>query len=731
MPLNSDFIKKSLKSISIDINNGKYQVSIDQIYKLSKIAPKNDVLYFELGRVYILMDEFPLAVHNFKTAVLLNPKEPILWQALLNAVILDLDTSEKTEFRNKVKKAPISDKIKQKLLSKLDKKYKGVVLPLNGVPISKLNELGKLLVLKQMEKLVEKAEKLLLDFPNAPAVLSYLGAAQFSQTKLDLSLASFLKARDLVPDCAEIYNNIAGIHVANKNIKEALGQYKEAFIREPNSTSIMTCLADAYYVEKKYPVAIKYLEQLSKTVVSIPELININKKLGHSHIEIDKNEEAIEVLSRTNNVYGVEDLDTLIFLVTALQNLMRNDEALVIAEKGLSISPNHGRLLTLKAVSLQHSGKFKEAQKIFMDAIKIDPNSGHNYKSYVTSKKILPGDPIVEEMISVLKDGSLSDADRMSLCFALSKASEDIKAYDKVFEYLNQASTIMCNLYPYDIKHRINEISLIKKSFSKVGLLDGQVGISDYSPIFITGMPRSGTTLVEQIISSHSKVVGAGELGYFNEEIENSIYQLNHGKKELVDIPKLLTTKHEHNSKLQTVAINYQNRVEKLIPGKKIFTDKSIGTYLYIGLVKAVFPKAKVIVVKRDPRDNLLSVYKNMFREGTHRYAYNFKNLAVFYDTFIQMVDFWREQAPGSFYEVSYEALVADPEIETKKLIEACNLPWEDACLSPQNNERVVKTLSVFQVRQPISATSVKSWKRYEGELSEMFNELRELGHIN
>ena len=731
LPLNSDFIKKSLKSVFNDINSGKFSSAVQKIHELSKVAPRNDVLYFELGRIYILTDEFPLAVHNLQTAILLNPKEPILWQALLNAVILGLDADHKAEYRNKIKNSPISGSIKQKLLSKFDKKYRAVTLPHHGVPIAKLNELGKLLSLKQMEKLVQQAEKLLLDFPNAAGVLSYLGAAQFAKKQYDLALASFLKARDLAPDCAEIYSNIGGVYVAQDNIKEALGQYKEAFIRDPNSISIMNCLADAYFVLKKYPIAIKYLEKLSESVLPTSTSRELITKLGLAYLEIDNNPKAVEVLSRLEKFSDVQNLDALAMLATAQQGVMRNGDALLNAEKVLAKDPKHIRASTIRAVILQHSGKFEEAREAFKYSIKLDPNRGASYKSYVTGQKILAGDPIIDEMASIIKNEALPDVDKMNLCFALSKAYEDTKNYDKVFKYLNEASRIMLDLYPFDINLRVRDTQNLKKAFSKACWNQKELGLSQYSPIFVTGIPRSGTTLIEQIISSHSDVFGAGELGYFNDETEHAIYQLNYGQREIADIQQILDNKHEKNSKLSKVGENYQKRVEDLFPGKMMITDKAIGTYLYIGFVKAIFSNAKIIVVRREPRDNLLSIYKNMFKEGTHRYAYDFEDLAIFYDTFVQMVDFWREHAPGSFYEVQYEDLVANPEVETRKLIEACNLPWEEACLNPQNNERTVKTLSTFQVRQPISATSVASWKRYESELSVMFNKLRELGHIN
>jgi hypothetical protein len=152
---------------------------------------------------------------------------------------------------------------------------------------------------------------------------------------------------------------------------------------------------------------------------------------------------------------------------------------------------------------------------------------------------------------------------------------------------------------------------------------------------------------------------------------------------------------------------------------------------MYIGLLKLALPNARFVVVRRDPRDTLLSIYKNKFPDDTHLYAYDQRDLARFYETFLDMVGFWRDLVPDWFYEVDYDALVADPEPETRKLIEACGLPWEDACLSPQDNDRKVETLSLFQVRQPITKSSVKGWKRFEKDLAPMLDELRKRGLVS
>ncbi len=181
---------------------------------------------------------------------------------------------------------------------------------------------------------------------------------------------------------------------------------------------------------------------------------------------------------------------------------------------------------------------------------------------------------------------------------------------------------------------------------------------------------------------------------------------------------------------IATLGRNFEDYLAPRFPGAPHVTDKSIQSYMYIGLFKLALPQSRIVVVRRDPRDNLYSMYKNRFPEGTHLYTYDQRDLVTFYGTFLEMLDFWRERVPDWFYEVQYEDLVSNPEEETRKLIAACGLDWEDACLNFHENKRKVETLSVFQVRQPISKASVQGWKRFEKGLKPMLDALREGGYV-
>ena len=332
-----------------------------------------------------------------------------------------------------------------------------------------------------------------------------------------------------------------------------------------------------------------------------------------------------------------------------------------------------------------------------------------------------PGDPLIETIKGHYQDERLDDQNRMNMGYALAKAMEDMKEDDEVFRYLDEANALMKKSYSYDIALRLREVNNTKQAMKDVDWLGRKIeGASACAPIFVTGLPRSGTTLVEQIISSHSQVEGGGELGELTKQAQQLIIR-KEGLASVKDMP---------DDVIAALGRNFEEYLAPRFPGAPHVSDKSIQSYMYIGLIKLALPQSRIVVVRRDPRDNLYSMYKNRFPEGTHLYTYDQRDLVTFYGTFLEMLDFWRERVPDWFYEVQYEDLVSNPEEETRKLIAACGLEWEDACLNFHENKRKVETLSVFQVRQPISKASVQGWKRFEKGLKPMLDALREGGYV-
>ncbi|HDR29155.1 tetratricopeptide repeat-containing sulfotransferase family protein [Rhodovulum sp.] len=400
----------------------------------------------------------------------------------------------------------------------------------------------------------------------------------------------------------------------------------------------------------------------------------------------------------------------------ALDGSGQTEAALAAHDRAVSAAPDRPETHGRRAILLQQMGRFDEADAGFRRAIALAPRDGEPYRLMVKGRKLAADDPLIAEMETLWSAPDLGDHSRMNLGFALAKAMEDIRRDDRIFGYLHKANALMRKLYPYDIAERRAEIDAVRTAFAETDFTARRVpGTSGYAPVFVTGMPRSGTTLVEQIIASHSRVTGGGELGFVMPE---AMRLMSDGAGGLRPVSAL--SDEEIAGFGHAIEAHFRMR----LPGADIVTDKSIQTYMVAGLVQLALPNARIVVVHRDPRDTCLSIYKNIFAEGTHRYAYDLRDLGLYTRMFLELVDFWRERLPGGFHEIRYEDLIADPEPQARALIAAAGLDWEDGCLDFHKTERRVSTLSLHQVRQPIYASSLKGWQRHADELAPLIEAL-------
>ncbi|SDI64794.1 tetratricopeptide repeat-containing sulfotransferase family protein [Aliiruegeria lutimaris] len=396
-----------------------------------------------------------------------------------------------------------------------------------------------------------------------------------------------------------------------------------------------------------------------------------------------------------------------------------DEEALQIHDILIRAAPRDARYLIDKALVLQRTGAFEKAETTLRKAQALDPLRGEPYRMLTANRKVKPGDPLIGKMKAALRNKKLSRSARVEIEFALAKAMEDTEQYDKVFRYLAPANATMKSAYGYDASDRQAEVNGLIEAFHDFDFTPTKPADDSFTPIFVTGLPRSGTTLVEQILASHSQVISGGEMPYALRLCYDAIGNPGQGFAPMAKVAP---------EKIARLAEQYQAAARSSVSFDRIVTDKAIQSHLVMGLLKMAVPAARFIVVRRDPRDLLYSIYKNMFAQGTHRYAYDLEDLAKYYASFLQMLDFWRENLPGGFHEVHYEELVADPEAQSRALVAAAGLDWEDACLEFHKSRSSVKTLSVQQVRQPIYRSSAQAWRRYETDLQPLVDALEREG---
>jgi tetratricopeptide (TPR) repeat protein len=389
-------------------------------------------------------------------------------------------------------------------------------------------------------------------------------------------------------------------------------------------------------------------------------------------------------------------------------------EAMAAFAAALAADPDFAEAFAARAMVHLQQGDFAAARTDFDAAIARAPQTGAFYRMAAAGQRLTPGDPLIARMEEAWARTDLPLEARAELGFALAKAMDDTGQTDRVFGYLDIANGITRARWPYDPGRDANGMRQVCAAFARAPKAppEGDRG-SGPAPIFVTGLPRSGTTLVEQILASHSQVTGAGELALFTACLSAHLGALTspEGPPDAVFV---------ETGRAYTAALAAR------FPGAARVVDKSIATFQAIGHVPLALPRAKVVLVRRDPRDVGLSIYRNRFPEGRHRYAADLRDIGRYARLFDEVAAFWRTAAPGAFHEIVYEELIADPEAQTRALVAACGLDWEDACLSFHRTRRRVATLSVYQVRQPIYRSAVQGWRKYAAELAPLFAALAE-----
>ena len=323
-------------------------------------------------------------------------------------------------------------------------------------------------------------------------------------------------------------------------------------------------------------------------------------------------------------------------------------------------------------------------------------------------KKFRSQDEQYLKMVELSLDKNISEEQRCHINFGLAKACEDLGDYEQAYTYYGEGNVLRKKLLGYDINQDIDLFRKIKFNYPRIerNSLEPDKLSKNLMPVFIVGMPRSGTTLVEQILSSHTRVTGAGELDFveeFGKDLATGITAVN-------------------NRSMLNFREKYLDEMKKVSNGKFIVTDKMPQNFIFIGLLAAAFPEAKIIHVKRDPAAVCWANYKQYFASKNIGYCYAIDDIISYHELYENLMKFWTNALNKRIYELNYELLTVNQENETRKLIEYLCLDWDENCLSPQNNPRSVATASNLQVRQEVYQGSSEQWKKYQPFLDGAFD---------
>ncbi|MGI9390443.1 MAG: sulfotransferase [Boseongicola sp.] len=701
------------------LSKREFEAALREFRGVVAQEPDHAEAHFQIGRILLAGNRAVAAIEAFAQASRVKPTAKLIWSAWAEAVALGGDDTARDFFLKQLRSSTVDTGLRVKLQDRFGSMRNASRPQSGGAPRNAVKALVALMKAQNFKRAENEAKKLLAAHPKSAVAANILATAQANQKKYDLAQTNYENAIKLDPAYSEAYDNYGRFLLSRELPLEAADKLKKAVTLSPDMISALVSLGSAHNQTKEHRSAVVLLERAH---ANDPEDIQALIELGNAYLRTNRHQEALEAYE-TARILSKDEIsrDHRVSLAQMQSKFQQDEKALENLDQVIRDDPNYSQAISAKASILQSQGKFDEAREYLAKASELDPTNGENYRLFLSSYKAKPGDPIIERMQKLYRTANLTDFDKMNLGFAIAKSLEDSKDFKKVFRYLNEANALSRKSTPYHIRKRYNEIKWLKRAYKDHDYVSALAENGcNTAPIFVTGMPRSGTTLVEQIIASHSTMTSAGELGIGSRLCS----------KLIADLKGIHPVRELKPDEIAQLGADYTDFISEQFPGVGRITDKTITSYTHIGLLKLAMPNSRFIVVRRDPRDNLLSMYRNKFPEGTHPYAYDMKDLAHYYGTFVEMVDFWRERVPGWFYEVNYDELVSNPEEESRKLIDACGLDWEDACLNFHENKNKVQTLSLYQVRQPISKGSLKGWKRYEKDLEPMIEILREAGHV-
>ena len=448
--------------------------------------------------------------------------------------------------------------------------------------------------------------------------------------------------------------------------------------------------------------------------------INVLNNLGLINSKLNKNKEAREYFEKAISINS-KFPDALL----NLGNLDLKEGKTKTAKDRLSIALTLSKnkesdfiINTALGNLNQQIGNFQEARINFDIVNKINPLSTAADKSIsIIHKYLNKDDPHLVSMLKKLE--IIKDEENLQpLYFALGKAYEDIKEYKTSFKYIKLGNDIANNKIKYNISKDEKLFFEIKKLF-EISQESKNID-SEKKIIFILGMPRSGTTLVEQIISSHNEVYGAGELSYMEDIIKNLI---NYKTQEGVDLSNYFEDiKQFAYEKIKRAQLEYIEKLKSHEFKEKIITDKAPLNFRWIGLIKMIFPNSKIIHCERNGMDTCYSNFKNAFSGASLGFCYNLEKLGNYFNMYKDLMSFWNTKFDGQIYNLSYEKLINNKDLEVKNLLKFCDLSWDENCLNPHLNKKNVATASLAQIRTPIYKSSVDNWKNVEDELEDLKN---------
>jgi len=602
---------------------------------------------------------------------------------------------------------------------------------------------------KQLDLAVKHGRHAVSLAPEDAIAHSNLGIALYDLKQYDEARACQQQALKLQPGLAQALNNLGSISRDTKNREAALDYYRQTLDAAPGYLEARNNLAA---VLTELDRAEEALSELQEVLRHRPNYADAHCNVGNAFLRMENHEKAHAAFAQARNLSPDLPAAT-IGLARVAKETEQNAQATVLAERAIEMQPEkaegyallgdihvqgerydlaqkaYEQALTIEPDSVRahmgmghmwlELGKLDRARAAFEQATALDPSEISPHISMAHARKVSPDDPLLQRLEKEAEQiDTLPKTRAIALHFALGKAYDDIRAHDKAFPHFHEGGRLKRDKADYDADHHDRVCEKIRDTFSKEAIEEWR-GAGDPSdvPIFVLGMPRSGTTLVETILASHPDVHGAGECHDLMNIANNPLRE---------DQPSGFPNSMQGigHDELTRMGGRYLESLRQRAPTARRITDKMPANFLALGLIPLILPNARIVHVRRNPADVCLSNFTKLFNRGQY-HSYDLTELGRFYVAYARLMEHWRAVLPeNTFLDLQYEDLVADREKQTRRLIDFCGLTWDDACLSHHKTERSVKTASVTQVRQPVYKSSVERWRHYEPFLEPLMQAL-------
>jgi len=555
--------------------------------------------------------------------------------------------------------------------------------------------------------------QILADRPDHFPALHLAGELAYHQEKLTEARDHFMAALALEPRQLTILSGLGLIHLRLGDCEAAVTLLDRALAENPDHLTALNNRGNALLDLQRFEEA---LADYDRVLVFQPSLAQAHYNRGNALSRLERFDAALAAYDRTLLLHPAY-AEAWHNRGNVLRALQRPNEALASYDRALALKPDTPDFLNDKGLVLSEIGRLKEAEEGFEKAIRLQPARPIFYAHLASIRKFRSGDAFLEAMQSLSgQTTTFPQEERTALHFALGKALADSGDHDNAFGHFIEGNGLKRAINGYDEALALDIIARTQKAFTAAVIAAGaQSGDPSQEPIFILGMPRSGSTLIEQTLASHPLVHGAGEINDFARAAAQVAGP--------AASPELLA--HLSEQQVHRIGRDYGARLKKMAPQASRITDKMLDNFRLIGLIHMALPNARILHTRRDPLDICVSCFSKLFEKNNLPFTYDLAELGRYYRAYEGLMEHWRRVLPQNvMLDLQYEEIIADFEGKAREILAFCGLDWDPRCLAFHETERPVRTASQTQVREPLFKSSVGRWRVYEKHLGPLLDAL-------